>query len=1055
MGRAGGISSFPVLLMTGVIALIGLSGIGRLNVQYSPSAPAKSISVSFTMAEASAYAVETEATAVIEGALSRLDHVKGTSSVSQNGSGRVTVSFDKKTDMSKVRLDVSSAVRNIYESLPDAVSYPEISLSVSGEKPKTAISYTIKGDCPSRELELFAENTLYAPLTAIEGVDRVSVTGGTPWEWVITFNSAKCEQLGISSQNISQAVSTCLREYEIGRIETDAGIMNVRLKGSGLHRVLQDGESPDFSGIPVASAGGKMVHLGEISESCYKEAIPSAYFRVNGLNTVSLSVGVTQDANILATVKEVRETIDDLKPSFPGNVSASVSYDYTEYISSELQKLVKRTLLCLLLLLLFVAVTSRSLRYTLVMALTLAVNLSAALAIYWMAGLRIHIYTLAGITISLGIIIDSSIVMVDHYSRYGNRAAMPALVSAVLTTVAALMVVFLLPEKDRAVLTDFIWVIVINLSVSLLVAWLFVPALLDTLPLKLSGLQTAGMKRKRRTVRWNRVYERSILFSSSHKWMAVLLLVIAFGVPTCLLPNPKKNVKEPSAMQKCYSWLMTESPYGVNRKTVDKIIGSTFAAFNTSIGRSNFYREPSRRVLFINAGLPEGRTIEQLNGIVQGMERYLAGFEEISVFTTSIYSSTSADIEVMFKDEFENTSFPDLLKEEVTRMAVNFGGANWRISGVNDNYFNNNVTTVYRTPYMVLRGYNFGDLLAYADSALAMLARNPRVVSPVIQDMRSDEPRTEYALEYDFESMTRQGLNPYQYYSELRTPLCDTKLATLSTPGFAVPVVLQSDARDSLDLWNVINAGQNIKGREVKLGNVGSIEKKPTGFPIRKSNQSYEVGVCYEFVGSYQLASKVTNAVIDHLNDDVLPVGFKASSPSHGRSEKEKERYIGLILLVIAAIFVICSMSFESIRLPLSIVSLIPVSFVGLFLVFGLTDIPFDQGGFAAMVVLCGISVNAGIYLLYQYRGLLEKKKASMSKEMDVSQMVALYVKAFDIKIVPILLTILSTALGLVPFLFDGPKEVFWFDFALGIIAGIIFSIIAIVIYLPTFLFKK
>ena len=116
------------------------------------------------------------------------------------------------------------------------------------------------------------------------------------------------------------------------------------------------------------------------------------------------------------------------------------------------------------ILLLFVLLISRSWRYLVIILSTLTVNILSAIAIYGMTGLHIHLYTLAGITVSLGIIIDTSIVMTDHYCRWRNMKVFPAILSAVATTVGALMVVLLLPESDKANLEDFVWVIVINLG---------------------------------------------------------------------------------------------------------------------------------------------------------------------------------------------------------------------------------------------------------------------------------------------------------------------------------------------------------------------------------------------------------------------------------------------------------------------------------------------------------------------------------------------------------------------------------------------------------------
>lgn len=133
--------------------------------------------------------------------------------------------------------------------------------------------------------------------------------------------------------------------------------------------------------------------------------------------------------------------------------------------------------------------------------------------------------------------------------------------------------------------------------------------------------------------------------------------------------------------------------------------------------------------------------------------------------------------------------------------------------------------------------------------------------------------------------------------------------------------------------------------------------------------------------------------------------------------------------------------AFESLLLPLAIIGLIPVSFIGCFLIFAATGTAFDQGGFASLVMLAGLVVNAGIYIVQEWR-----------LQNPVHQS---FVKAYNHKIVPTLLTILSTALGLVPFLLDGPDEVFWYAFALGGIGGLLFSLIALVFFLPVWMPKS
>lgn len=236
----------------------------------------------------------------------------------------------------------------------------------------------------------------------------------------------------------------------------------------------------------------------------------------------------------------------------------------------------------------------------------------------------------------------------------------------------------------------------------------------------------------------------------------------------------------------------------------------------------------------------------------------------------------------------------------------------------------------------------------------------------------------------------------------------------------------------------------NVSDSKAKLSDVGHIVKQRTGLPIERDNQSYTINVRYNFVGSYQLAEKVRKDAISYMNSSILPVGYVACHDGGRWFEEHKERYAGLILLVVLMILVICAIQFNSLRQALSVIYLIPISFIGVFLIFGLSRITFDKGGFASFIMLSGLTVNAGIDLVAEWNSLRRSANPVMR-----------YVKAFNYKVSPIMLTVASTVLGLIPFLIDGPQEVFWFAFAAGTISGLTFSIIALILYLPAFLISR
>lgn len=1037
----GRIPAFSVLLIMAALTVIGVAMLPMLNIQYTPAVAERKIDVFFSWPDASARLLEQNVTSRIEGALSTVSGCEGVSSHSMKGSGRVTVRFRKGTDMATARFEVASAIRNLYAKLPEQVGYPDISLATSGSRESETLVYTVKAALPSERIEEYVSTFVSVPLSRVEGVGKVALSGVTPFEWVITFDPKSMETVGITAADLAAAFNDYFRDDVIGLTTLpgeDGRERSIVLK-------LCNRMTSDFGDIPIARRSGRVYYLRDFASARWQEALPTGYFRINGLNTITLSVTCEPHTNMLKVAAAVKEEMGRLQAVFPPEVSATLTYDASEYVAGELQKIYIRTLLCVAILLLFVYLVSRDLRYLFIIMVTLAVNILVAVVFYNILRLDIHIYTLAGITVSLGIIIDTSIIMVDHYSYYRDRRVFVSILGALLTTIGALGIVWLLPEEQQANLTDFSLVIVINLVVSLLVALLFVPALLDKFPLG-HGMTVSSVRRRRLVVKFSRTYGRFIAWGRRHRWIFLVALVWGFGIPAFLLPDKieAKKDKPLSRSAVFYNDIMGSGFVSSHRSAIDKVLGTSLHLFSSATGRYNNFRQPEQKRLYVNAGMAEGCTVQQLNEVVRHMENYISRFDQVEMFRTRITSYDNAQIEITFRPEFEYTAFPAMLKQELTAAAINFGGATWRVWGIDDNYFNNNVVSSYRPNQIRLRGYNYDQLLVYADRLIDSLSENRRVSEPEIMDGDAwSLPHSEFNIRYDDERIAAAGLDMGDYYRILSNMLYESRLTSVYRDNMLQQVVLRSGERERFDRWHVANAQVCIDSLRTKLSAVGTIEKQRTGVSIRREEQSYEILVGFDFIGSYELGKRLMERTVRQLNEQVLPIGFRADSPSHNFWQEEKQLQVWLILLVVAIIYTMCAIIFESLRKPLVIVMMIPVSFIGVFLSFGWSDFVFDQGGFAAFVLLCGIVVNAGVYLINE-----EDNWAATSRKRGIG----LYLKAYNHKIIPILLTIVSTVLGLVPFLYDGPEEVFWFAFAVAAISGTLFSIVALVVYLPIFL---
>lgn len=1054
MSRQPHNSAFRVILVMATLMLIGAAMIPLLNIQYSPGIRQKQITVWFNWPGASARVVEQEATSKIEGALAAISGIQEMYSASYKDGGSVSLAFKKEANMDAVRFDISSRIRQLYPSLPEGVSYPSLSTGMDGESASPVLTYTINADLPTWQIEQYVEKNIAGPLSRVEGVNTVSVAGATPREWVVTFDPNRCAPLGIAGSDIVAAFNTWNRNDQLGLgMMPQNGSDTLRQIRIGLKQApLPPGE---WDRMAVKSVGGRIVRLGDIATVEHRQKLPETYYRINGLNNINLTIYAEKHVNTLVLTDILKEKVGQIRTGLPPGYSITLADDTSVYIRGELSKIYWRTGLSILILLLFVFLTSRSWRYLWMIVLTLACNVLVAFIFYNLFGLEIHLYSLAGITVSLGMIIDTSIIMIDHYGRFRNRRVFLAIMGALLTTIGALSIVLFLPESQRDNLVDFCAVIVINLVVSMFISVLFIPALLDKCPVYAgakSGRKRFRTRAKRRVARFTALYARFLRRSRRLKWVYIVVAVLGFGLPVQMLPAKIEHKNAPerdsTVWVRAYNATIGSDFYQQKAKTyVEAALGGALRLFAKDVYSSDFYNDPERTKVIINASLPEGCTVHQLNETMRDMENFLSGFDEIDMFRTSITAYDNGQITVTFKPEAEKTGFAFRLKDLATTKAISLGGADWGIYGVGQ-AFNNSLSSGWKSNQIVLRGYNYEQLYRYAEELVDSISVNPRVSEPEIMgriSYRGGDNRTEFYLDLNFDRFALYGLSPSEYYRTLSQQVYRSSLPSFYNDGQMEQAVLVSSEADRFDAWHMRNDILAVGDRDVKLSELGTLVKRKSGNNIYKYNQQYSLIVAFDFVGSYELASRFTERHVERLKAE-LPVGYSVVNNRGGGwwGDSGGSPY-WLLVLVIAIIYFICSVLFESLRQPLVIIVMIPISFIGVFLTFYLFELKFDQGGFASFVLLSGLVVNAGIYLINDY---------NIFRRGGVAPGLVTYLRAYNRKIVPIMLTVLSTVLGLVPFVVIS-REPFWFSFAAGAMGGMLFSIVAILFFLPVFLPMK
>lgn len=1039
------ISSFTVIVAFIAVALVGCALLPLIPVRLAPSRSLPGLSVSFSMPGVSARAVEGEVTGRLESLLSRVNGVKHISSASWNGGGSVSIEFDRHANLDIARFEVSNMVRQAWYSLPEGVSYPSVSARrADADASGPFMVYLVNAPANPNEILRYVEDNLKPLLVKIKGIDKVELSGAMPMEWRLQYDMPQLASLGLTPDHIRNAISDYYSSENLGMAMTvdDNGQKQwIRLMMSSS---LPGTVGFDIDAINVVTPKGALIPLKKLVTVSHEEMRPGGYFRINGLNSVYVNITADDNANQLQLSQQITDVVEKFKAAMTPGYMLTLNYAASDTITEELNKIYFRTGLTVLILLLFLGLITRNFRYVVLISLCLAVNNAVAVLFYYLSGVEIQLYSLAGITISLNLVIDNLIVMADHLAKRGNLRAFPSILAATLTTIGALSVVFFMDEATRLSLQDFVMVVIINLSVSLAVALLLVPALMQRLRIV---RRPSGQSRIRRfvSVKSARLHFWVVSWCLRHKIVMVVILVFAFGLPVFMIPE---KIEGEGKWAGLYNATLGSATYKEHVKPItDMIFGGALRLFAEKVYTGGYFTaRENEPVLSINATLPSGATLDQMDAIIKRMEAYLAKYPQIRQFQTSINDARHARISVFFKKKYQRNGFPYQLKGDVISKVLTIGGGSWSVSGLEDMGFNNDVRETAGSYKIKLTGYNYDDLTVYAEAMRDTLLQYRRIKEVTISSNFSwwKEDYREFYLDIDREKLAQDNLTTSDLFVAI-TPMFGRDIGCGTVTGDDGLEQIRLSARQSslYDIWAMMNIPITIGDRISKLSRYATIEKRQLPQDIVKEDQQYVQCIQYDYIGAYKQGNKVQQRVIETMNQ-VMPVGYNTKEEFYSYWHEENSSQYWLLLLVIAIIFFVSSILFNSLRQPVAIIMTIPVSFIGVFLSFYLFKFRFDQGGFASFILLSGITVNAAIYIINEFNNMAAARPR-MSKMKT-------YMTVFRLKTTPIFLTVSSTVLGFLPFIIESDHAAFWFPLAVGTIGGLIMSMVAIFIYLPLFL---
>ncbi len=1025
---------FRRLMIFALLTVAGVSLVPRLDLTFEPRLWSARVVVRWQWPGASPEQLERLVTAPLEAALSLVEGVRRIESISRVGSGQLTLILDPEVSPEFMRFALSARIRQLVPQLPEGVSWPTISIRSAEEEQaeQPLVVWSLSGPVTPVALRRYAIEVVQPALGFVPGLRHVQVEGGNVLEWLVRYDDHVLERMGIAEAQLARALRAQFGARQLGMATEGTHQWAVRLApppaatAEELQALLEQ--------CVVEARDGHLLRLGQVAQIVHRERPPTSYYRINGRNSIRLLAWAEQGVNTLVLSKALHRRADEIRQHLPVGWHLYLDRDETAHLRAELVKIRQRTLWSLVLLLLFVLVVYRDWRHLKIVLASLIANLGLALIGYWLFDVQLHLYALAGITVSFGIIIDNSVVMLHHLQHHGNRAVFPALLAATLTTLAALTIIWFLPEQWRLNLSDFAAVLAINLGVSLVVALWLIPALMAALGFDKSSDKRRSWRWRRRLVRWGMWYAWAIRWLLQRRAWAIAGVVLLFGLPVFYLPNQIEGWE-------WYNRTLGHPRYVEEIKpVVNRVLGGTLRLFAWYVYEGSGWRDPGETVLYVEVAMPTGATAAQLDAVLRRVEEYVRRFgSQVRQYVTRVWSGQQGSMAIYFPKEGD-PFFPYQLRNHLIAFSLNFGGVSWNIYGVGQAFSNTSGAMPPRFR-VAMYGYNRPQLQAFAERFAQKLLRHRRV-----QQVRTDANLNWWErdlYEYHFtpqlealavRQLTLSALSHLWPRFNRRRPV----VATLPT---AEVVRLAPKALPHRDMYALRHKSWTIDSTRIKLDLLGRWQQVTVPQAIHKRDQQYLQLIEFEYTGSRRFGQRHLNAAIAEMRRE-LPLGYTVEQFSWYWG-KEAHRSWLMLLLVVVLIFFICAVMFESLRQAFAVILLIPVSFIGIFLAFYWTNYPFDQGGYTSFLLLSGLSVNSVILLLNDFNGL-RKKYPSWPP-------IRAYRKAFVHKIAPIMLTIVSTALGMVPFLMHGRSEVFWSPLAVGTIGGLLFSVVVVVWFIPLF----
>jgi HAE1 family hydrophobic/amphiphilic exporter-1 len=528
----------PVFAWVLVLSLtvVGLYAFGQLGVDRFPNVDIPSVVVSTRLPGAAPEQVETEITDLIEEAVNTISAIDQLNSTSSEGLSQVMVSFRLEKDADVAAQEVRDRVNRVLPLLPRTAMQPTVEKLDPTASPVLTLAVT--ADKPLRDITEFADKSLRRWLESVDGVGQVLVLGGRSRQINVWLDAELLRAQGLSVNEVARALQAQNADVPGGRI--DRGSQSVTLRTRGRVASVEA-----FNDIVLREVAGHPVRLGDVAQVEDGMAEAATLASVNGTPTVLLQVRKQSGTNTVAVANSLKTRLADIRASLPPGYEYRIVRDEAQFIEASIgavqEHLIVGSLLAAGVVLLFLG----NLRSTIIAAVAIPTSIIATFALIWYMGFTLNMLTLLALTLSVGIVIDDAIVVLENIYRFIEEKGLPPMQAAmdatreiglaVMATTLSLVAIFapvgFMSGMVGRFMQSFGLTMAFAVMVSLFVSFTLTP-MMSAHWLKASPRRDADHDSKHNLVfgPLDRVYTRLLEWSMAHRGVvAVGAIVVLFS----------------------------------------------------------------------------------------------------------------------------------------------------------------------------------------------------------------------------------------------------------------------------------------------------------------------------------------------------------------------------------------------------------------------------------------------------------------------------------------------------------------------------------------------